>query len=109
MAYKEPKPFAQVGDTIIVNSGQEVEFQEREIDGKPNPRFVVYRNASSRVYLKNGTPIRVLIEVGGVVDTDHPLATGKAVCGPLEQQPFFNRFRAEEPTKNIPTEPEEID
>ena len=79
MAYKEPEPFMKVNDTILVNSGQEVELQERLIGGELNPNFVVYRNAGCRLYFKNGTSIRVLIEVDGVVDKDNPLAIGQAV------------------------------
>ncbi len=108
MAYKEPKPFVKVNDTILVNSGQEVELQEREIAGELNPNFVVYRNASCRVYLKNGQRLRILAEIDGVVDRDNPLAIAKAACEPLERQTIFVRTRIEPPTEDIPTEPEVI-
>ncbi len=105
MAYKKPKPFVKVGDVTMVNYGQGIELQERLIDGELNPNHTPYRNASCRFYLKNGTPFRVFLEVAGVIDKDNPLATGQAVCGPLEQQPFYARLRAEKPTKDIPIAP----
>ena len=106
MAYKEPEPFVKVGDVTLVNYGQGVELQDRLIGGEPNPEFVSHRNAGCRVYVKNGVPIRILVEIGGVIYKDNPLATGVGSCGPLEQQPFFIRLRAEEPTEDIPTAPE---
>ncbi len=102
MAYKPPIVYKQVGDEIFTNIGQEVELMEREVDGQPNSLFVKYRNANSRVWIKNGKTLRVLAEVDGVVDKDNPLATGVVVCELLERQPFYVRVRVEEPTKNVP-------
>ncbi len=97
MPYKEPTGFIETDDKILTNYDQEVELHEREIDGEPNPRFTRDRNANSRIWLKNGKRVRILVEVDGVVDKDNPLAVGFAVCGPLEKQPFYVRFRAEPP------------
>ena len=104
MAYKEPTAFKELDGTVLTNYGQEVELQEREIDDKPNPLFVKYRNASSRIWLKNGKTLRILAEVDGVVDKDNPLAVGVAQCGPLEWQSFYNRLRVEKPIAIVPTE-----
>ena len=105
--YKEPMSYAKTGDVIFANAGQEVELLEREVDGKLNPLFVKYRNASARIYAKNGDIVRILFECNGVVDTSNPLAAGKVICKSTERQPFYSRLRVEEPTEKIPAEPSE--
>jgi len=105
MAYKKPIPYVKVGDVVLTNTGQEVEFQEREIDGEANPEFVKRRNASSRVWLKSGQRVRVLFEIDGVVDTVNPAAIGTASCGGTEVQAFYVRVRQEPAQASAPSNP----
>ncbi len=104
MAYKEPTTWKESGDEILTNFGQEVELQEREIDDKPNPLFQKYRNANSRVWLKNGKTLRILAEVDGVVDTANALAVVKSSCKTTEYQPVYVRVRVEK-ARVAPTDP----
>ncbi len=120
MGYKEPEPFVKVGDTILINSGKELEddqeklvmVPERDDEGKLTGREVeefngtyhVHRNATSRVWLKNGKTLRILVEVDGLVDKDNPLTVIPIECKINERQPVYVRVRMEDPTTNTPTE-----
>lgn len=105
MPYKKPTDFKEVGDEILTNFGQEVELQEREIGGNPNPEFVKRRNANSRIFLKNSKTVRILAEIDGVVDTTNALAKIVTSCKAIQRQPVSVRVRVEEPTTKIPTNP----
>lgn len=97
MAYQKPVIYAKTNQAIFTDYGQEVELQKRIVADKPNDNFVGYRNANSRVFLKNGQVIRLLAEIDGQVDLEYPLATGTAFAKLGQLQPFYVRFRIEEP------------
>lgn len=101
--YKAPTNYQTANSRVITNAGQGLELQVRLIDGKPNPNFTKYRNASSRIWLKNKDAFRILVEVNGVV-LDVPLATGTASCPADKRQPVFVRVRIEDEATE-PAEP----
>ncbi len=119
VSYKEPEPFVQVGDTILTNSGKELEddqeklvmVPERDEEGELTGRLVeefngvyhTHRNARSRVWLPNGKVVRILVEVDGVVNKVNPLAVMPSNCKINELQPAYVRVRMEDPTTRIPT------
>ncbi len=124
MAYKDSKAFVEVGDTIMVNSGKELEDdqpktvmvperdEEGELTGRDvevfNSQYHIHRNSRSRVILPNGKPFRLLAEIGGVVDFVNPVAVMNSKCKVNERQPFYVRVRMEDPITNIPTAPAEV-
>lgn len=97
MAFKEPTLYAKTGDAVFTAFAQEVELQSRITAGKYNEKFVLYRNTNSRVFLKNGQKFRLLAEIDGKVDTEHPLAIGVVSCAPKELQSFYVHCKIEEP------------
>ncbi len=120
MPYKEPERFVKVGDTILINSGKELaddqeklimvpeRDEEGELTGRDveefNGAYHVHRNARTRVWLKNGVTVRILVEVDGVVDKVNPLAVMPSKCKVDECQSAYVRVRMEDPTTNTPTE-----
>ncbi len=120
MAYKEPERFVKVGDVILINSGKELEDdqeklvmvperdEEGELTGRDveefNGAYHTHRNARTRVWLKNGKVLRILVEVDGVVDKVNPLAVMPSKCKVDERQSAYVRVRMEDPTTNAPTE-----
>jgi len=106
-AYAPPTAYVEKGDRVFTNVGQEVELQARIVDEKPNPLFVPYRNANSRVWTKNGDDWEVVWRRKGVPASEQVLATGVSSCKALERQPVYVRVRIEEPTANLPTNPKD--
>ena len=120
MPYKKATPWKQVGDVVLTNTAQEVALPERTVlgdllddEGLPtgkqvqiqNPLFTKHRNASSRIWLKNGQTVRILVEIDGAVDAANPLAVGTASCGATEWQSFYVRVRQEPPQASAPIDP----
>lgn len=104
-AYSPPTDYQTVSGRVITNAGQEVELQVRQIDDKPNPTFVKYRNASSRLWLKDRDTFRILVEINGQILANTPLATGSVSCDADKRQPIYVRVRIEDPATE-PTEAE---
>jgi len=104
-AYAPPTAYKKTADRVFTNVGEEVELQARLIDGKPNPLFTKYRNASSRVWTKNGDDWEVVWRRKGVLASEQVMATGVSSCKALERQPVYVRVRIEEPNRNEPTDP----
>lgn len=94
-AYAPPTAYKKTSDRLFTNVGQQVELQARLIDGKPNPLFVRYRNASSRIWLKNGDTFEIYAKINGVL-VNQVLASGKASCKATKRQPIYVRVRIEE-------------
>jgi len=103
-AYTPPIAYEEAGDRVFTNAGQTLELQARTIDGKPNPDFHKYRNASPRVWLRNGDVFRVLVELNGEV-INQSLGEGVASCAENKRQPLYVRVRledeADEPTEEV--------
>ena len=102
-AYTPPTAYVEKADRVFTRVGQEVELQARVVDGKPNPLFVKYRNASSRVWTENGDRWEVLWRRVGIAASEQVMATGISSCKALERQPIYIRVRVEEPTANLPS------
>ena len=108
-AYKAPTDYAKISDRVLINAGVEIELLPKLLpDGKVNPDFVKYRNASSWVYLQDKDTFRILIEVNGTL-LANPLASGIASCPAGKRQAVLVRTRlqeaAEEPIKPMEIEP----
>lgn len=104
-AYTPPDTYVETDDRVFTNVGQRVELQSRMIGDWPNPLFVPYRNANSRVWTKDKDDWEVVWRIKGSPATEQIMASGLSSCKEDERQPIYVRVRIEEPTKNVPSAP----
>ncbi|HDZ37688.1 MAG TPA: hypothetical protein ENH62_05285 [Marinobacter sp.] len=105
--YMPPTDYVETNDRVFTNVGQQVELQERLIDDEPNPLFVKYRNANSRVWTENGDDWEVVWRRVGIPASEQVMATGVSSCKAEERQPIYVRVRIEEARTILPV-PEEV-